>query len=102
MQREHTKLIGANKTFVAMVDRIPPLSSCDATVLITGETGTGKEVIAQAIHEGKLTGHVSGENGSTLPGTTVEVSSPQLLGGKRSTTTSVDCRRRSTSVRSAL
>ena len=49
-----------------------------------------RPVLAQAIHEGKLTGHVSGEDGSTLPGTTVEVSSPQLLGGKRSTTTSAD------------
>jgi len=50
MQREHTKLIGANKTFVAMVDRIQPLSSCDATVLITGETGTGKDLFARAVH----------------------------------------------------
>src|SRR5215212_8614577 len=40
--------------------------------------------------EAVMTVHVSTEDGSILPGTTVEVSSPQLLGGKRSTTTSAD------------
>jgi len=45
-------------------------------------------VRAQAIHEGKLTGTVAGEDRIVMPGATVEVSSPALLGGTRSTTTS--------------
>ena len=45
---------------------------------------------AQAIHEGKLTGTVTQEDGAVLPGATVDISSPQLLGGKRSTVTSGD------------
>ena len=35
----------------SVVDRIRRIAATDATVLITGENGTGKEVIAQAIHQ---------------------------------------------------
>ena len=43
---------------------------------------------AQAIHEGKVTGAVTSEDGLLLPGAKVEISGPALLGGSRSTTTS--------------
>ena len=43
---------------------------------------------AQAIHEGKLTGTVAGEDQAVIPGATVEIASPALLPGTRSTTTS--------------
>lgn len=43
---------------------------------------------AQAVHEGKVTGTVLSEDGVALPGATVEISSPALVGGSRSTTTS--------------
>jgi Carboxypeptidase regulatory-like domain/TonB dependent receptor len=42
---------------------------------------------AQAIHQGKLTGTITGEDGALVPGATVEISSPALLGGPRATTT---------------
>ena len=42
---------------------------------------------AQAIHEGKLTGTVAGEDRAVIPGATVEISSPALMSGTRSTTT---------------
>jgi hypothetical protein len=42
---------------------------------------------AQAIHQGKLTGTVAGEDRAVIPGVTVEISSPALIGGTRSTTT---------------
>lgn len=43
-------LIGASPDFVRMLDRIPVLAKCDSSVLILGETGTGKELCAQALH----------------------------------------------------
>jgi hypothetical protein len=47
-----------------------------------------RSIHAQAIHEGKVTGTVLTEDGTALPGATVEISGPALLAGKRSTTTS--------------
>ncbi len=45
-------------------------------------------VHAQAIHEGKLTGTVASEDRAMIPGATVEISSPSLMGGVKSTVTS--------------
>lgn len=44
-------LIGCSSKFRALLDRINLVAPVDSSVLIQGETGTGKEVIAQAIHE---------------------------------------------------
>ena len=44
------QLVGDDPAFVHVVQRIPALARSDAPVLITGETGTGKEICAQAIH----------------------------------------------------
>ena len=43
-------LVGESKSFIQALEKIPPLAQSDATILITGETGTGKELVAQAIH----------------------------------------------------
>src|SRR5260221_2339941 len=50
--------------------------------------GLGGTVRAQAIHEGKVTGTVASVDGAGIPGATVEISSPALMGGRRSATTS--------------
>ena len=44
-------LIGSDGKFRALLDIISMVAPVDSAVLIQGETGTGKEVIARAIHE---------------------------------------------------
>lgn len=43
-------LIGTSPAMQALWDQIEKVAPTRATVLITGETGTGKELVAQAIH----------------------------------------------------
>jgi two-component system response regulator GlrR len=44
------QLVGKNPAFLAEIGKIPLVARCDAMVLISGETGTGKELFARAIH----------------------------------------------------
>ncbi len=44
-------IICTSKEMQAVIDRVRRIAATDATVLVTGENGTGKEVIAQAIHQ---------------------------------------------------
>jgi len=44
------ELIGQSPVLQAVLDKVRSVAPTDASVLITGETGTGKELIASAIH----------------------------------------------------
>jgi two-component system, NtrC family, response regulator GlrR len=44
------QLVGQSPGFLAEVKKIPLVAKCDASILISGETGTGKELCARAIH----------------------------------------------------
>ena len=45
-------ILGKSKSIKEAVDAARKVAATDASVLLTGETGTGKEVFAQAIHNG--------------------------------------------------
>jgi PAS domain S-box-containing protein len=44
------EIIGQSPALTAVLDNVRRVAVTDSTVLITGETGTGKELIARAIH----------------------------------------------------
>ena len=46
------EIVGRSYGIGALVDRIEKVASTPARVLITGENGTGKELVARAIHRG--------------------------------------------------
>ncbi len=77
-----TDLIGSSPKFRAVladVDRIAPV---DSVVLIQGETGTGKEVIARAIHEAspRRNNRFIALNCAAIPGALLE---SELFGHER-------------------
>ncbi len=45
------EIVGTSRSLKAVLSRIAKVAPTDSTVLITGETGTGKELIARAIHK---------------------------------------------------
>jgi formate hydrogenlyase transcriptional activator len=44
------EIVGSSPALRAVLSRISKVAPSDSTVLITGETGTGKELVARAIH----------------------------------------------------
>jgi formate hydrogenlyase transcriptional activator len=45
------ELIGNSESFLRILKQVEQVAPTDATILIQGETGSGKEVIARAIHQ---------------------------------------------------
>src|SRR6266403_4636942 len=44
------QLVGNDESFIRVIEQIPRIAATDAPVLLLGETGTGKELCARAIH----------------------------------------------------
>lgn len=51
------EMVGASPAICAVFDLVRKMANTEMSVLITGETGTGKELTAQAIHERSLRKH---------------------------------------------
>ncbi len=75
-------LIGSSPKFQAVLEKINLVAPVDCTVLIQGETGTGKEVIARAIHEAspRRQGRFVALNCAAIPGALLE---SELFGHER-------------------
>jgi hypothetical protein len=51
------ELIGASRQFLALTQEIDRVARSDAKVLITGESGVGKELVARAVHTRSTRAH---------------------------------------------
>ena len=50
LEKNHENIIGSSDTLKYVLYKVEQIAESDTTVLILGETGTGKELIARAIH----------------------------------------------------
>jgi DNA-binding NtrC family response regulator len=68
------RLQGSHPTMTALRERIVTFAQSNATVLITGETGTGKELVARALHDksSRQTGPFIAINSSAFPDTLID------------------------------
>ena len=59
ISREHNfeEIVGNSRELMEVLDRVETVAPTDSTVLITGETGCGKELIARALHSHSLRKH---------------------------------------------
>jgi formate hydrogenlyase transcriptional activator len=67
-------LIGSSARFRAVLDDVHVVAGADCSVLVQGETGTGKEVIAHAIHDSspRQRGPFVGLNCAAIPAALLE------------------------------
>ncbi len=81
------EMIGKSSSISHIRDLISRVSSTDARVLITGENGTGKELVARAIHENstRSSGNFIEVNCAAIPSELIE---SQLFGHEKGSFTS--------------
>ena len=86
------KIIGESPALHRTLSKVEQVASTDVTVLITGETGTGKELIAQAIHDNSKRAHMPFRaiNCAALPATLM---ASELFGHERGAFTGADRQR---------
>jgi PAS domain S-box-containing protein len=49
-EQQSTEIVGVSSAMVATLKKVEQAAKTDATVLLLGETGTGKELLARALH----------------------------------------------------
>jgi two-component system response regulator HydG len=75
-------IVGLSESTCALRRRLPRLAAADCSVLVTGETGTGKECVAQALHalSARRDGPLVSINCAALPDTLLD---SELFGYER-------------------
>jgi len=86
------EIVGTSRPLKAVLSRIAKVAPTDSTVLITGETGTGKELVARAVHKRsqRSGGPFVSVNCAALPPTLV---SSELFGHEKGAFTGATQRR---------
>jgi DNA-binding NtrC family response regulator len=86
-------IIGGSAAMQAVFEQIRALSSSDASILLLGETGTGKELVAQAIHHqsARRDGPFVAVNCAAIPENLLE---SELFGHEKGAFTGADRKRR--------
>ena len=85
----HEQLIGRSPAFLSVIEQVERVAATEATVLLLGETGTGKELIARAVHQrsARRNRPLVKVNCAALPVTLVE---SELFGHERGAFTGAD------------
>lgn len=86
-----TNLVGISNAFEKLVERALLAASCDSTVLLQGETGTGKGVWAKQIHD--LSHRADGPFVTVPCGVSADLIENELFGHERGAFTGADKRR---------
>lgn len=86
-------IVGANEGLAGVLDRVELVARSDAPVLIFGETGTGKELIARAIHQRspRAAGPIHRVNCGAIP---PELIDAELFGHERGAFTGAEQQRK--------
>ena len=89
---QHSEILGASDAIQYVLHKIDQVAATDATVLIQGETGVGKELVANAIHaeSERSNGPLLAVNCAALPSSLIE---SELFGHERGAFTGADRRR---------
>ncbi len=88
----HEKIVGEHPSMAAVESLINKVAPTQSTVLIRGETGSGKELVARAVHERSLRGDQAfvAVNCGALPESLIE---SELFGHRKGAFTGADSQR---------
>ena len=91
--RQHSDIIGSSDALLYVLHKIRQVAPTHATVLIQGETGVGKELVANAVHDAsdRASGPFVVVNCAALPPSLIE---SELFGHEKGAFTGADRQRR--------